>query len=126
MEPPQSSPTPLLTSLCVLVGGQLLVAPVLLRVVPHGAPVRLHLLVQATAVDEDGLAGLRVPAPLSKHLLQLLDGVAALPLADTVLLHSAVTPPQGLWGRGREITRMRYWNRIIISNSLFSKITMQN
>lgn len=78
--------------------GELLVAPLFLRVVLHGAAVGLHLLVQPAAVDEDRLAGLGVPASLAKHLLQLLDGVAALPLPDAVFLHSAVAAPQRLVG----------------------------
>lgn len=75
---------------------QHLVAPVLLGEVLQGAAVRLHLLVQPAAIDEHWGTALGVPAPLSKHLLQLLDGVAALPLADAVLLHAAVAAPQRL------------------------------
>lgn len=75
---------------------QHLVAPVLLGKVFQGAAVRLHLLIQATAVDENGGTALGVPASLSEHLLQLLYGVAALPFADAVLLHTAVAAPQCL------------------------------
>lgn len=79
------------------------VPPILLRVFLHGAAIRLQLLVQATAVDEDGLAGLGVPSPLPKHLLQLLKGVAAFPLAHAVLLHAAVAPAQGLTETGSSV-----------------------
>lgn len=72
------------------------VSPVLLRVLLHGAAIRLQLLVQATAVDEDRLAGLRIPSSLPKHLLQLFERVAAFPLPNTMLLHTAVTPAEGL------------------------------
>lgn len=95
--PPSTHP---LTSLHVPFlegGGQHLVAPVLLGEVLQGAGVRLHLLVQPAAVDEHGrTAALGVPAPLAKHLLQLLDRVAALPLANAVLLDAAVAAPQRL------------------------------
>lgn len=75
---------------------QHLVAPVLLGEVLQRAAVRLHLLVQPAAVDEHRSTALGVPAPLSKHLLQLLDGVAALPFADPVFLHSTVATAQRL------------------------------
>lgn len=97
-EPPPPLPL-LLTSLHVSLlegGGQHLVAPVLLGEVFQRAPVRLHVLVQPAAVDEHRGAALGVPASLSKHLLQLLDGVAALPLPDPVFLHTAVAATQRL------------------------------
>lgn len=72
------------------------VSPVLLRILLHRAAVRLQLLVQAAAVDEDGLAGLGVPSSLPKNLLQLLERVAAFPLPNAVLLHAAVAPAKGL------------------------------
>lgn len=72
------------------------VSPVLLRILLHRAAVWLQLLIQAAAVDEDRLAGLGVPSSLPKHLLQLLKGVAAFPLPNTVLLHAAVAPAKGL------------------------------
>lgn len=72
------------------------VSPVLLRVFLHRAAIRLQLLVQAAAVDEDGLAGLGVPSSLPKHLLQLFKRVAAFPLPNAVLLHAAVAPAEGL------------------------------
>lgn len=79
------------------------VSPVLLRVFLHRAAIRLQLLVQATAVDEDGLAGLGVPSSLPKHLLQLLKRVAAFPLANAVLLHAAVAPAEGLRERSSSV-----------------------
>lgn len=72
------------------------VSPVFLRVLLHGAAIRLQLLVQATAVDEDRLAGLGIPSSLAKHLLQLFKRVAAFPLPNSMLLHTAVTPTKGL------------------------------
>mgnify|MGYP001853305234 CR=1 len=72
------------------------VSPVFLRVLLHGAAIRLQLLVQATAVDEDRLAGLGIPSSLAKHLLQLFKCVAAFPLPNSMLLHTAVTPTKGL------------------------------
>lgn len=72
------------------------VSPVLLRILFHRAAIWLQLLVQATAVNEDRLAGLRIPSSLSKHLLQLFKCVAAFPLPNTMLLHTAVTPAKGL------------------------------
>lgn len=72
---------------------KILATPVLLRVVLHSAAVRLHLLIEAATVNQHGLAALRVPATLSEHLLQLLDGVTALPLPNAVLLHTAVASP---------------------------------
>lgn len=79
------------------------VSPILLRVFLHGAAIRLQLLVQATAVDEDGLAGLGVPSSLPKHLLQLFKRVAAFPLANAVLLHAAVAPAEGLRERSSSV-----------------------
>jgi len=78
------------------------VAPILLGILLHRAAVRLQLLVQAAAVDEDGLAGLGVPSSLPEDLLQLLEGVAAFPLPHAVLLHAAVAPAQGLQQGGGE------------------------
>lgn len=80
---------------------QHLVAPVLLREVFQGAAVGLHLLIQPAAVDQHRGTALGVPASLTEHLLQLLDGVAALPFADAVLLHAAVAAPQSLYVMGR-------------------------
>lgn len=76
---------------------QILTAPILLRIVLHRAAVGLHLLIKAAAVYQNRLAGLGVPAALAEHFLQLLYRVAALPFPDSVLLHSTVAPPQGLW-----------------------------
>lgn len=75
---------------------QYLVAPVLLGEVFQGAAIRLHLLIQPTAVDQHRGTALGVPASLTKHLLQLLYSVAALPLADAMLFHAAVAAPQRL------------------------------
>lgn len=100
-----------LTSLHVtfLEGGvQDLVAPVLLGKILQGAAVRLHLLVQATAVDEHRSTALGVPAALSKHLLQLLDGVAALPFANSVFFHPTVAPAQCLHDRKHHQLSSRY------------------
>lgn len=72
---------------------KILAAPVLLRVVLHRAAVRFHLLIEAAAVNQHRLAALRVPAALAEHLLQLLDGVTALPLPNAVLLHAAIASP---------------------------------
>lgn len=72
---------------------KILAAPVLLRVVLHHTAVRLHLLIEAAAVNQHGLAALRVPAALSKHLLQLLDGVTALPLPNAMLFYATVASP---------------------------------
>lgn len=75
---------------------KVLIAPVFMRIVLHSAAVWLHLLIQTAAVDQHRLTALGVPSALSEHLLQLLDGVAALPLPDAVLLHPAVAPSQCL------------------------------
>ena len=89
------------------------VSPILLRILLHRAAVRLQLLVQAAAVDEDGLAGLGIPSSLPKHLLQLLERVAAFPLPNTVLLHAAVAPAKGLRQKKKQkstlIRRRRGW-----------------
>lgn len=79
---------------------QHLVAPVLLGEVFQGAAIRLHLLIQSTAVDQHWGTALGVPASLTKHLLQLLYSVAALPFADAMLLHAAVAAPQRLYVMG--------------------------
>lgn len=79
---------------------QHLVAPILLGEVFQGAAIGLHLLIQPTAVDQHWGTALGVPASLTEHLLQLLYGVAALPLADAVLLHSAVAAAQRLYVMG--------------------------
>lgn len=75
---------------------QHLITPILLGEVLQGAAIRLHLLIQAAAVDEHRGAALGVPASLTEHLLQLFYSVAALPLADAMLLYTAVAAPQGL------------------------------
>lgn len=80
---------------------QHLVAPVLLGEVFQGAAIRLHVLVQAAAVDQHRGTALGVPASLTEHLLQLFYGVAALPFADPMLLHTAVAAPQRLYVTGR-------------------------
>ena len=79
---------------------QHLVAPILLGEVFQGAAIGLHLLIQPTAVDQHWGTALGVPASLTEHLLQLLYGVAALPLADAVLLHTAVAATQRLYVTG--------------------------
>ena len=84
---------------------QHLVAPVLLGEVFQRAAVRLHLLIQPTAVDQHRGAALGVPASLTEHLLQLLDGVAALSFANAMLLHSAVAASKCLFQTGGGVKR---------------------
>lgn len=95
--------TQLLLARLVAVKILTVVSPVLLREFLHRAAIWLQLLVQATAVDEDGLARLGVPSSLPKHLLQLLKRVAAFPLAHAVLLHAAVAPAQSLRERSSSV-----------------------